>query len=285
MSYNCIRINYRFMDLIGLIKSKTRRKILRFFFKNKEKRYYLRELERIISLPVGNIRRELISFERFGLFNREKEGNLVYYSLNKNSPLFEAIENIISKPITAKKKKGIKKELKKDEDTNLTVVRRDDLNILLSRVGELENILETFLQRESEVKDFLNLGVVINGHGEVLLIKRVKEEKGTGGSALTWAFPGGRQRLSESRSESVAREVLTETGYKIKSIKEISFRLHPQFPVFITYHLCKLVSPKPVAKPKEPHEIAEIKWVKPKEIKKLFTTDFDPKVKRELGLR
>ncbi|MFQ6049629.1 MAG: NUDIX domain-containing protein [Candidatus Paceibacterales bacterium] len=273
------------MDIIGLIKSKTRRKILRFFFSHKEKKYYLRELERILSLPVGNIRRELISFERFGLFNRKKMGNLTYYSLNKNSPLFEVIENIILKPIDTKKKKKVKKELKKDKDTNLTVIRRNDLNILLSRVGELENILETFLQRESEVKDFLNLGVVINNQGKVLLVRRVKQEEGTDGSVLTWVFPGGRQRLNESRSESVAREVLTETGYKIKSIKEISFRLHPQFPVFITYHLCKLVSPKPVAKPKEPHEIAEIRWVKPKEIKELFTTDFDPKVKRELGLR
>jgi len=43
--------------------------------------------------------------------------------------------------------------------------------------------------------------------------------------------------------------------------------------------------PNPIAQPKEPHEIAEIKWVKPEEILKLFTTDLDPKVKQELGLR
>ncbi len=70
-----------------------------------------------------------------------------------------------------------------------------------------------------EAKDFLNLGVVINEQGEVLLIKRVKQEKGRDESVLTWAFPGGKQRLNESRQECVAREILDETGYKVESTK------------------------------------------------------------------
>lgn len=139
-------------------------------------------------------------------------------------------------------------------------------------------------KKKPEAEDFLNLGVVRNDSGEVLLIRRVEQEKGKDKSVLTWAFPGGKQHLNESRSECVAREVLDETGYKIESIKEISLRFHPQFPVFIVYHLCRLSSLKPVAEPREPHEIAEIRWVKPKELLKLFTTNFNPEVKRELGL-
>ena len=136
-----------------------------------------------------------------------------------------------------------------------------------------------------EIEDFLNLGVVINDQEEVLLIRRVEREVGKDGSVLTWAFPGGKQRLNESRSECVRREILAETGYDVYSIKEISLRSHPQFPVFIVYHLCKLASPKPIAKPSEPHEIAEIKWVKLEEIKNFITTDLDLKVSKELGLR
>ena len=83
------------MKLIGLIKSKTREKILRFFFSNKEKKYYLRELERILKLPIGNIRRELISLEKLGLFKHEKIGNLVYYSLNEKSSFFGVVEDIL----------------------------------------------------------------------------------------------------------------------------------------------------------------------------------------------
>lgn len=273
------------MKLIGLIKSKTRKKILRFFFSNRGEKYYLRELERFLSLPVGNIRRELISLEKLGIFNKEKRGNLVYYYLNENSPFLEIIENIILKSVGGKKKWELKKESKKDKDINLIVIKKDDLDLLFSKMGELENILETLLQQKSVVEDFINVGVVRNSAGKVLLIKRAKKEKGTSKSILSWAFPGGTQRLNETRKECVAREVLAETGYKVKSIKEISFRCHPQFPVFIVYHLCRLVLPKPIARAKEPHEIAEIRWVKPKEIKKLFTSNFDSSVRNELGLR
>ena len=145
---------------------------------------------------------------------------------------------------------------------------------------EPKNSAEEILEHE----DFLNLGVVINERGEALLIRRVKKEVGKDGSVLTWAFPGGKQRLNESRGECVKREILAETGYKIEPTREISLRSHPQFSVFIVYHLCRLVSQKPVAEPNEPHEIAEIKWVKPEEIKNLITTDLDPKVSKELGI-
>jgi len=99
-----------------------------------------------------------------------------------------------------------------------------------------------------------------------------------------WAFPGGKQILKESRKECVEREVLDETGYDIESVREISLRIHPQILVFIVYHLCRLKSEKPIAKPKEPHEIAEIKWVEKEDIKNLITTHLDEKVSQELGL-
>ena len=139
---------------------------------------------------------------------------------------------------------------------------------------------------QEEAKNFLNLGVVVKQVREVLyilFIRRVKKEKGENG-VLEWAFPGGRQRLRETREECVKREVLTETGYKVEPIRQISIRKHPQFPVIIVYHLCKLASPKQVAAPAEPHEIAEIRWVTLKELKSLITSNLDPKVERELIL-
>jgi len=136
-----------------------------------------------------------------------------------------------------------------------------------------------------EAKDFINLGVIVNNKKEVLMIRRVKKETSGNGAILEWAFPGGKQRFGENRNECVKREVLDETGYNIEPVKEISLRIHPQILVFIVYHLCKLVSEKPVAEPKEPHEIAEIKWVKKQDIKNLITTNLDEKVSQELGLK
>jgi len=140
-------------------------------------------------------------------------------------------------------------------------------------------------EEDLEVEDFVNLGVVLNEKREVLMIRRAQDEVGRDGSVLTWAFPGGRQRLNESRSECVKRKVLSRTGYDIEPIREISLRYHPQLLVGIVYHLCKLASPKPITEPSEPHEVAEIRWIKPQEIKGLITTDLDPKVSQELGLR
>ncbi|MBI3421086.1 MAG: NUDIX hydrolase [Candidatus Sungbacteria bacterium] len=139
--------------------------------------------------------------------------------------------------------------------------------------------------RSAEESDtFINVGVVINDRKEVLMVRRVKEEQGTDGSVLRWVFPGGKQRYAESREECVKREVLAETGYAITPLRQISLRSHPQFKLlFIAYHLCHLEHPEPVGELKEPHEIAEIRWVKHQEVEQLVTTNLDPNVKKELG--
>ena len=61
---------------------------------------------------------------------------------------------------------------------------------------------------KKESKDFINLGIVVNNKGEVLMIRRVEKEIGKNDSVLEWAFPGGKQRFDESRSQCVEREIL-----------------------------------------------------------------------------
>lgn len=137
----------------------------------------------------------------------------------------------------------------------------------------------------SEEKNFINLGIIINEKKEVLMIRRRKKEVGKDGTILEWAFPGGKQRLNETREECVRREILAETGYDVVPVKQIALRFHAQFfPVMIVYHLCRLSSPKPIAEPQEPHEVAEIRWVKPAEIRSFITTSLDPDVARELRI-
>lgn len=135
-----------------------------------------------------------------------------------------------------------------------------------------------------ESKNFINLGVILNEEGKVLVVRRAVEETVKNNKILKWAFPGGRQRADESRAECVSREVLLETGFKIKSLKEISLRLHPDLPILAVYHLCQLEENKQVQPPSEPEEIAEVKWVRPEDLKNLFTTSLDPKVAQELKI-
>ncbi len=135
-----------------------------------------------------------------------------------------------------------------------------------------------------EAEDFINLGVIIDSKNRVLMIRRVKLEKGEDDSVLEWAFPGGKQRFDETREECVKREVLVETGYDINPIRQITINLHPQIPVMIVYHLCRLITPKPIAEPKEPHEVAEIRWIEPEKIKSLITTSLNSDVAKALRI-
>ena len=169
-------IDYNFyMDLFKLTKSKTREKILQFFFLDIHKRYYLRELEKILNISVGNIRRELLSLEKTGLFKREKMGNQVYYFLNKDSALFEDFKNIISKTIGVERL--FKKELRKiksikeafifgsfaknmedsQSDIDLMIIGWPDEDILIDKITKLEKLLNReinyHLISEKELKE------------------------------------------------------------------------------------------------------------------------------------
>ena len=137
---------------------------------------------------------------------------------------------------------------------------------------------------QEEATKFINLGIVPNKEGEILMIRRKKEESGKDDTVLKWAFPGGKQKLSESRNDCVRREILAETGYSVTPVKQISLRKHPQIEMWIAYHLCKLNDENPIEEPSEPHEVAEIKWIKRDDIVSLVTTDLDVKIQKELGI-
>ncbi len=128
------------------------------------------------------------------------------------------------------------------------------------------------------------MGIVLNKKGEVLIIKRKKAEKTPTGKTLLWAFPGGVQEKGETREERVIKEVLEETGYLVKPLKQIHLRIHPDTNVMIAYFLCELEKEEPIQEIVEKEEVEEIKWVKPEELKNYFTTDLDPEVKKILKI-
>ena len=135
-----------------------------------------------------------------------------------------------------------------------------------------------------EKSDFIVLGIVLNKKGEVLIVKRKKKEITLTGEELVWAFPGGRQEEGETREERVVKEVLVETGYKVKPIKQIHLRVHPDSFKMIAYFLCELEEEEQVQEIEEKDEIDEVRWVKPEELKNYFTTDIDPEVKKILAI-
>lgn len=143
----------------------------------------------------------------------------------------------------------------------------------------------TTSSERKEYTNFVCLGLIHNDKGEILMVKRIKEEPGETGKVLTWSFPGGRLYEGETREDCVQREVEIGTRVKVIAEKQIALRRHPEYPVFVAYYQCRLITniPKEL-KTQIPEEIGEIKWVKPEEIKSLITTPLNPDVAKFLKI-
>jgi predicted nucleotidyltransferase len=168
------------MDIFNITKSKTRKAILQLYFPHPEKKYYLRELEKILHFPVQNIRRELINLEKNGIFKREKSGNQVYYFLNMESPIYSDIRNIVSKTIGIENQlrdalsgvSGIKKAFIFGSFANGTQDSLSDIDIMI--VGDISEdaLIEKISRLESKFEREINYHI----YSEKEFGERIKEK-------------------------------------------------------------------------------------------------------------
>ncbi len=114
---------------------------------------------------------------------------------------------------------------------------------------------------------------IVPYRGKVLIVKRTKPN----GRNLTWVFPGGKKQGRETQMATVVREVREETGCEVKPLVKISKREHPDCDVVVSYFLCRMEGlPNrlaPLAK-----DTGEVRWAKPTDLSRFFTTDIDPRV-------
>ncbi len=89
--------------LSNLIQSKVKRKLLRLFLYNKNKKYHTRELSRLIDEPISAVQREVKKLVMLQLIIRYPEGNLINYFGNTQNPFFEEIKNLVLKTSTEPK--------------------------------------------------------------------------------------------------------------------------------------------------------------------------------------
>ncbi|MBQ3321103.1 transcriptional regulator [Candidatus Saccharibacteria bacterium] len=91
-----------------LFGSKTRAKLLKLFFGNPEKSFYVREMTRVIDEQINSVRRELLNLESIGVIKNETFDNKVYYSANNKHPFCRPLSDIFSKKIDTTREKDIK---------------------------------------------------------------------------------------------------------------------------------------------------------------------------------
>ena len=152
------------LDLPNILSSNVRQKIFRLYFSQTNRRHYLRELERLLHEPVGNIRRELLRWSSAGLFLREKVANLTYYSLNTSFPLYEELKEIVSKTIGIEH--TLKEGLKAIESIQVAIIYgsvasgedtgNSDIDILLIGNPDMDELIYNVQKMEKELVREIN---------------------------------------------------------------------------------------------------------------------------------
>ena len=97
-----------------LFGSKTRAKLLKLFFENPEKSFYVREMTRVIDEQINSVRRELLNLESIGIIKNETFDNKIYYSANAKHPFTRPLTDIFSKKINSLRDADIKESTWED---------------------------------------------------------------------------------------------------------------------------------------------------------------------------
>ena len=82
-----------------ITRSKLRKSLLAYFFAHKKEQFYLRELSCALKGDAGNLSKELANLERMGIFSSSKKGNLKYFRLNSDYPLYQELKSVVFKTI------------------------------------------------------------------------------------------------------------------------------------------------------------------------------------------
>ncbi|NCN38836.1 MAG: NUDIX domain-containing protein [Candidatus Aenigmarchaeota archaeon] len=99
---------------------------------------------------------------------------------------------------------------------------------------------------------------------------------------LSWSFPGGRPTYKHSLSMSLRMEIKKKTNLDVNVVDCFFARTLPERPEFLQiYYFCEVTGES--KKPKAMEKFKEIKWIKPTEVEKHFTTSIDPVVMEFLG--
>ncbi len=117
------------------------------------------------------------------------------------------------------------------------------------------------------------LGIVYNPKTKRILIGRRENDPFV--KELKWSFPGGRPAYEKDLEYYLKHEIKIKTGLNVKVKKVIFARVPPENKQFLLiYYHCELIN----GKLKAGEKFVEVKWIKPNEIKKYFTTSLHPEI-------
>ena len=155
------------MSLLSeILSSKIRAEIFRMLFGLSDESLHMREIERRSGFAIGTIQTELKKLLKLDLVKKRRDGNRLYFSANRDHPLYPEIHNLVLKTVGLAE--YIKAALEKSKKINMAFVfgsladnrENAESDVDLMVVGELG--LKKLISLLSNVSD--QIGREINPH-------------------------------------------------------------------------------------------------------------------------
>lgn len=111
-----------------LFGSKTRVKLLRLFYSNPNRSFYVREITRKVDEQINSVRRELSNLLSVGIISSSEDNtNRLYYEVNQSFEHYKPLSMIFGSGVTGSKKTGTGKS---DQDDDLKALGNVELALL-----------------------------------------------------------------------------------------------------------------------------------------------------------
>jgi predicted nucleotidyltransferase len=153
-------MQYAYRSIKMNLLTKNRADLLRLFFSNPDKSFYMNETGRILGKKPGVFQRTINKLVEEGILESEYKGNVRFFKANKNYPLYKEFKSIIFRTIGAEGElksllnnlKGIKlafiygsyakaKE-NKLSDIDLLIIGNPDEDKLIRKIDAVEGKLQ-----------------------------------------------------------------------------------------------------------------------------------------------
>ncbi len=141
-----------------LFGSKTRVKLLRLFYSNPNRSFYVREITRKIEEQINSVRRELANLLNIGIITSDTSNNKVYYEVNQKYEYYAPLQDIFG---DTKQRRKVTKAAIKTEGEPVTI-ETDEEKSDLRALGNVEVacFLGQFTRDETSGVDILIVGNV-----------------------------------------------------------------------------------------------------------------------------
>lgn len=100
-----------------LFGSKTRVKLLKLFYSNPNRPFYVREITRKIDEQINSVRRELANLLSIGIIVSDSNDNKLYYEVNQKFEYFLPLTDMFGGKISTKRKQATTTPLTTDQPT------------------------------------------------------------------------------------------------------------------------------------------------------------------------